>query len=271
MVVAMDRAAMLENLGLTNTEARVYLHVLEQPSLSAAEVADFAGISRSNAYVILRSLTEKGLVDAGAGYNSRYQPAPPERALDQLLERDRAVLAEREQRVRRVLPELTEVFDQRGPVDGELVEILRTPAVVSERFDRLQTEARETIDIVVRGPIEIGGPNQAEIDALRRGVRARAIYEEAALDHPAMGEHLGTWVGQGEEARVFRGALPMKFAVFDGQTVLMPLVAPGVSGVVVIIVRNAELGAALGYLFDTLWAQATPLDAVVLASNGEAR
>jgi predicted transcriptional regulator len=270
----MDSAAMLQHLGLTKSEAQVYLRVLEQPSLSAAEVADLAGVSRSSVYVILRSLAEKGLVDAGVGYNSRYQPAPPERALGQLLERDRTVLADREQHVRDVLPELADLYAQRGPVDGELVEILRTPAVVSERFDRLQTGARETIDIVVRGPIEIGGSNQAEIAALRRGVRARAIYEESALHHPTMVENLGTWVDQGEEARVFRGALPMKFAVFDGQTVLMPLVAPGVAGVVVIIVRNAEMGAALGYLFDTLWAQATPIDVFAAAerdSNGGER
>ena len=267
----MDSAAMLQHLGLTKSEARVYLGVLEQPSLSAAEVADLAGISRSSAYVILRSLAEKGLVDAGVGYSSRYQPAPPERALGQLLERERAVLDEREQHVRDVLPELSELFAQRGPVDGELVEILRTPAVVSERFDRLQTEVQETIDIVVRGPIEIGGSNQAETEALGRGVRCRAIYAESALEHPTMVQNLSTWVTQGEEARVFRGELPMKFAVFDGQTVLMPLVAPGVSGVVVVLVRNAELGAALGYLFDTLWAEAHPIDvfaAAHSASNG---
>lgn len=267
----MDWAATLEHLGLTKTEARVYLHLLEQPSLSAAEVADFAGISRSNSYVILRMLAEKGLLDAGAGYSSRYQPAPPDRAIDQLLERARAELSERESQVRDVLPGLTEIYDQRGPVDGELVEIVRTPTVVAERFERLQTECRETIDIVVRGPIEIGGSNQAQTGALRRGVRARALYEEAALQHPAVDENLDTWVGQGEEARVFRGALPMKFAIFDGQTVLMPLVAPGVSGLVVIIVRNAELGAALGYLFDTLWAQGEPIDtflAVTEAAGG---
>src|SRR5690606_32059225 len=127
-----------------------YLRVLEQPSLSAAEVADLAGISRSSAYVILRSLAEKGLVDAGVGYNSRYQPAPPDRALGQLLERERAVLGERERKVHDVLPELSELYAQRTPVDGELVEILRTPAVVAERFDRLQNEVRESIDIVVR-------------------------------------------------------------------------------------------------------------------------
>jgi hypothetical protein len=33
-----------------------------------------------------------------------------------------------------------------------------------------------------------------------------------------------------------------------------------VSGVVVIIVRNAELGAALGFLFDTLWTSAVPIE-----------
>jgi predicted transcriptional regulator len=261
---------MLEQLGLSKTEARVYLCVLEQASLSAAEVAGLAGISRSSAYVILGTLAEKGMVDAGAGYSGRYQPAPPERALGRLLEERRVELAERERQVEDMLPELTDRYDQRGSVDGELVEILRTPLVVSERFNRLQAETQETIDILVRGPIEIGGPNDAELDALRRGVVCRALYDGSALQHPAMVEHLGTWVTQGEEARVYEGNLPMKFAIFDGQTVLLPLSADDGSGVVVVIVRNAGLGATLGHLFDALWNDANPIEPSVTAGGGQA-
>jgi hypothetical protein len=51
----------------------------------------------------------------------------------------------------------------------------------------------------------------------------------------------------------------MKFALFDAHTVVMPLVAPGVTGVVAIIVRNHELAAALEFLFNTLWTGSAPL------------
>lgn len=250
----------LEQLGLTKTEAKVYLCLLDQSPLPAATIADQTGTSRSSVYLVLRSLVAKGLIDAGAGYSSRYHAAPPSRALTGLLERNRADLAARERHIEQALPELTELFEQNQDADGELVEILRTPTLIGERFDRLQSESQETIDIVVRGPLQVGGSNEAELAALRRGVRARAIYDRNVLAEPSVDLNLSEWTTQGELARLYPGDLPMKFAVFDSNTAMMPLIAPGVSGLIAIIVRNPELGASLTFLFDTLWERSEPLE-----------
>lgn len=250
---------MLEELGLSKTESRVYLCLLEQSPLAAPAIADLTGTSRSSVYLILRSLVEKGLVDAGAGYSSRYHAVPPQTALGALLERDRAAQVAREQQVELLIPELSDLFAHSSTGDGEIVEILRTPKLVGERFDRLQSEAEKTIDIVVRGPVQIGGANEAELAALRRGVRARAIYDKAVLADESVAGNLGTWAEGGEQARVYARELPMKYAVFDSRIVLMPLMAPGVTGVVAIIVRNDELAAALRMLFETLWNSSDPL------------
>ncbi|WP_020577453.1 TrmB family transcriptional regulator [Actinopolymorpha alba] len=252
----------LEELGLSKTEARVYLCLLGQSPLAAATIADRTGTSRSSLYLVLRSLVDKGFIAAGAGYSSRYHPVPPQHALGGLLERDRAQLDRRERHAEDALPALSEIFERSGAGTevGEIVEILRTPKLIGERFDRLQSAAKNTIDIVVRGPIQVGGVNQAEQEALRRGVRARAIYDSAALDDPSVAGNLSAWLAEGEQARVYDGELPMKFALFDGHTVLMPLVAPGVTGVVAIIVRNRELAAALGFLFETIWERSEPLE-----------
>jgi sugar-specific transcriptional regulator TrmB len=254
-----DTESLLEDLGLSKTEAKVYLCLLGEAPLPAATIADRTGTSRSSVYLVLRSLVDKGLIDAGAGYSSRYHAAPPDRALSALLERDRIELENRTQQVEKVLPDLTTLFEQSSGADGELVEILRTPSLVGQRFDRLQSEARRSIDIVVRGPLQVGGANETEVEALRRGVRARAIYDDAILADPTIARNLPAWTSEGEQARVYPGSLPMKFALFDSHTVVMPLVAPGVTGVVAIIVRNHELAAALEFLFNTLWTASTPL------------
>lgn len=255
----MDAAAMLEDLGLSKSESRVYLCLLEQSPLAAPTIADLTGTSRSSVYVVLRSLVEKGLIDAGAGYSSRYHAAPPDRALAGLLDRQKAALEIREQQLGEVLPGLAGMFADNGVSDGEIVEILRTPKLVGERFERLQAEAEQTIDIVVRGPVQIGGSNEAELAALERGVRARAIYDSAVLADESVARNLAAWTSGGEQARVHPGPLPMKFALFDTRVVLMPLVEPGVAGVVAIIVRNHELAAALGLLFETLWQGSQPI------------
>ena len=255
----MDTESLLEQLGLSKTEAKVYLCLLGEAPLPAATIADRTGTSRSSVYLVLRSLVDKGLIDAGAGYSSRYHAAPPDRALAALLEREQQELENRRQQVEQVLPDLSTLFEQSTGADGELVEILRTPSLVGQRFDRLQSEARESIDVVVRGPLQVGGSNEAELGALRRGVQARAIYDNAILADPVVAKNLSSWTSGGEQARVYPGALPMKFALFDAHTVVMPLVAPGVTGVVAIIVRNHELAAALEFLFDTLWSASEPL------------
>jgi sugar-specific transcriptional regulator TrmB len=257
--IALSVEALLEPLGLSSAEARVYSCLLGQSSLPAATIANSCGLSRSSVYLILRSLVDKGLIDAGAGYGSRYHPVDPERALPGLLDKDRADLHARERQVAEALPRLVALFETTTATDGEIVEILRTPKLVAERFDRLQSEARRTIDIVVRGPYQVGGANDAGIAALRRGVRARAVYDRAAVRDPAVEPRLAEWTAEGEQARMYPGDLPMKFAVFDAHTSLMPLVAPGVTGVVAIIVRNQELAAALGFLFEALWKESLPI------------
>jgi sugar-specific transcriptional regulator TrmB len=250
----------LEQLGLTKTEAKVYLCLLDQSPLPAAAIADLAGTSRSSVYLVLRSLVAKGLIDAGAGYSSRYHAAPPHRALTGLIERNRAELAARERHVEQALPELTELYEQNQDATGELVEILRTPTLIGARFERLQSESQKTIDIVVRGPLQVGGSNEAELAALRRGVQARAIYDRNVLAEPSIDLNLAEWTTQGEQARLYPGELPMKFAIFDSHTVMMPLIAPGVTGMIAIIVRNPELAASLTFLFETLWEHSEPLE-----------
>jgi HTH-type transcriptional regulator, sugar sensing transcriptional regulator len=258
----MDAETMLEQLGLSKTEARVYRCLLAQSPLAAATIADLTGTARSSVYLILRSLVDKGLIEAGAGYSSRYHALRPDDAIERLLDRSRAELAAQEKSAVTALPELSSLYAANagaGDSEGEVVEILRTPKLIGERFDRLQAEARSTIDIVVRGPIQVGGSNAGELAALRRGVRARALYDRAVLADPAIGGELSSWIASGEQARVYGGELPMKFALFDASNVVMPMVTPGVPGVVAIIVRNRELAAALGMLFETLWNGSEPL------------
>lgn len=264
----MQTESLLEDLGLTKTEARIYLCLLEQSPLAAGTIADITGTSRSSVYLILRSLVDKGLVDAGAGYSSRFAPSAPDIAFAGLLERGREEQREREQNVQTALPDLMRRFGSSAAGDGELVEILRTPKLVGDRFDRLHAASEQTIDIVVRRPIQVGGSNQPELDALARGVRVRATYDHGLMHHPEVAANIGTWVAAGEQARVYHGDLPMKFAVFDGHTVLMPLFAPGVGGVVALIVRSRELAGALGLLFETLWTASAPVEPVPQTVGG---
>jgi HTH-type transcriptional regulator, sugar sensing transcriptional regulator len=250
----------LEVIGLSSAEASVYLCLLAHSWLGAPAVADLAGISRSSAYLVLRSLIERGLAEGGEGYGSRFRAVPPERGMAALMDREKELALDRERAARAALPNLVSLAESADEVEDEIIEVLRSPNVVSQRFDRLQLEAVERVDVMVRAPIvATTRGNQAQFTAQKRGVAFRGLYELAAMNDPEVAPYLGRWQEAGEEIRIFRGALPMKLALFDGRIAIMPLPTPGhANGVTSVLIRNEALGAGLQVMFDHLWQKAEP-------------
>jgi len=140
-----------------------------------------------------------------------------------------------------------------------MIQVLRDPRVVGERFERLQIDAEREIDIFIKAPfLDPGHSNPTEEKALRRGVKYRALYEQAVINAPEVKPHLSKWIKAGEDARVHAGTLPHKLAIFDRQSILLPLMNPGGQGKTLFI-RHPQLALSLGMLFDSLWERAQPI------------
>lgn len=72
----------LVQLGLTQSEARVYLALLQQPEATGYELARSAGLQRANTYGALGSLCEKGFANrSGSDTPARHVAVPPAEAL----------------------------------------------------------------------------------------------------------------------------------------------------------------------------------------------
>lgn len=79
-------------LGFSEKEARVYLASLESGSASVADIAERAGVKRSTAYVMLKSLAARGLVGPAAnGKKSDVCALHPQRVLEMIEEEKKAV------------------------------------------------------------------------------------------------------------------------------------------------------------------------------------
>lgn len=254
----------LEGLGLSGVEARVYVALLMGGSLAARDLVDVAETTRSSVYLALRSLEDAGLVEGGAGYASRYRAVPPERALPSLIEDERVELTEalqhKEDTAKELGEELARLADSQGADSppAEVVEVLRNPRVVVDRFSRLQQQANREICMFVKAPFVHTGGNPDEEQALARGVRIRCLYEEESLGLEGVRPYLEGWVAAGEEARVTSSKLPFKLIIVDSQTSLMPLETPEAHrDVTSVLIRNASLAEGLQMLFDFLWESAT--------------
>jgi sugar-specific transcriptional regulator TrmB len=260
-----DPEVELEELGLLPAEAQIYLALIRNGPLGASAIANVTKVPRSSVYPTLNALIDKGLVEGGAGYGSRFSAVRAELALPALILREKEELLHRESVARKLTEHLSSLAE---PVEAELeelIQVIRSPRAVAERFDRLQLEAERQIDSLIKAPFFCRPSNPAQAKAQKRGVKVRSLYERAVLADPAVEPYLQQWVAAGEEARIYDGELPHKLAIFDSETVLMPLIRSG-EPTKTVLIRHPQLAQSLSLAFEHLWQQSEPVAALGKAS-----
>ncbi|HBI34103.1 MAG TPA: hypothetical protein DEA43_02805 [Candidatus Moranbacteria bacterium] len=92
----------LQNIGLNDKEARIYLACLELGPTNIQNIAEKADIKRSTVYEILESLKEKGLMHVTTkGKRKLYLASEPENLLE--------TIKEREKLLKEILPQLKSI------------------------------------------------------------------------------------------------------------------------------------------------------------------
>ena len=97
---------LLKNIGLTDSEIKVYLALLELGSSSKGPIVDKSKVASSKIYKLLEKLVQKGLVSSVVKSGVKYfEAAPPSRILDYLKEKE-ARLKEQEKELEKLVPDL---------------------------------------------------------------------------------------------------------------------------------------------------------------------
>jgi HTH-type transcriptional regulator, sugar sensing transcriptional regulator len=96
----------VEDLGLSNKEARVYVASLMLGPSPVQKIADFAAVKRVTAYVILESLVNLGLVSQTTKGKKTLFTAEEPVTLKRLLTKKEQALAEQKSNLESLLPEL---------------------------------------------------------------------------------------------------------------------------------------------------------------------
>lgn len=104
----------LQEIGLSEKEAQVYLALLEVDSESIQDISKKSGINRTTVYPVLESLAQKGLVgEIQDGKKTLYQAAAPER-LETFVERQKVLLVEKSKRLKDIIPEIKGIQRKEG-------------------------------------------------------------------------------------------------------------------------------------------------------------
>lgn len=95
----MEEQNVLEELGLSEAESKIYLALIETGSTLAGPVIKKTGLHRGTTYQILQRLKEKGLVSSIIkGKKQYFEPVNPERLMD--------LLKDKQEKLKEILPNL---------------------------------------------------------------------------------------------------------------------------------------------------------------------
>ena len=255
--------------GLGQGEARCYVGMLAQRAFKVSEVATEAGLPRSRAYELIRSLVRFGLCTevAGGGY-ARYRAVPPNEAIGRL----EASRAEQARRRDLALNGLMQALAERaGPSPGsgeEPVEMLRRREQLLTVMAKEVCGATEEVLLVVNTswePTDCRGMR----DRLSAGVRFRTIFDRDSLEH----EPHRAWVAAfadhpGFQARVVDRVQTL-YLLVDRSVVFLNLVVPGSDTpgehAESLLMRHAGLGQTLHDAFERSWQHGVPFDQALAA------
>jgi sugar-specific transcriptional regulator TrmB/DNA-binding CsgD family transcriptional regulator len=256
-----ERADHLKVLGLNDDEIEVYQHLLRTGPSSITELDEAVPDRERSIDSILSGLVQAGLARRSGSDHSRYLPVPPDAGLE-------AMTLRRESELKQARIEVLNAYDEfRRTVHNEstthLIEVVTGSAIV-ERIHQIKGGAQREILAIDSPPYYIGGPNQEEIDHLKRGVAYRVVYSPESVEVPGyLTENILPCVEAGEQARVLPD-VPAKLTIIDGSIgyVSMSVRDTDVNRSLLIIRPSSLLSALIG-MFELCWRNALPLHASV--------
>ena len=256
-----ERADHLRVLGLSDDEILVYQHLLRTGPSSITELDDAVPDRAASIDATLGGLVQAGLARRSGSDHSRYLPVPPDAGLE-------AMTLRRESELKQARIEVLNAYDEfRRTVHNEstthLIEVVTGNAIV-ERIRQIKGGAQREILAIDSPPYYIGGPNQEEIEHLKRGVSYRVVYSPESVEVPGyLTENILPCVEAGEQARVLPD-VPAKLTIIDGSIAFVSMSVRDTDvNRSLLIIRPSSLLTALIGMFELCWRNALPLHASV--------
>jgi HTH-type transcriptional regulator, sugar sensing transcriptional regulator len=188
----------LQELGLSDKEAVIYLALLQFENTSVLDLANKTKIKRPTVYVILESLSKKGLVsETNISKKTHYYAEPPER-LETYVERKKLALEESQKKLKDLIPEIKSISRQSGekPVVKYFDGIEGIVGATEEMFNS-KGEGKEEIYFVYPRDLleellsskELGGFSKVRES---RKIRSNAIYsyKKGEIQSDELGERI---------------------------------------------------------------------------------
>jgi sugar-specific transcriptional regulator TrmB len=176
----------LKRAGLTDSQAKGYMALIENGALSPAQIADKTGETRTNGYAIAEKLEKLGLAAKKDASKASYSALHPNN-LELLAEKRRRNIEKNEQIIKRNIPGLIEMFYANNEMPGS-----RTLAGLDGIKEVYNDTLRTGGDIyLLRTVADVGVLGKDYLDKYRAQRAKRGINTYALTpDMPIAREHM---------------------------------------------------------------------------------
>jgi sugar-specific transcriptional regulator TrmB len=252
----------IEELGLSNKEARVYVACLLTGAAAVQRIADQAGIKRVTTYVILESLVGLGLVSQSVKGKKTLFIAEEPTNLRRLLDKRAEELREQQSNFEMILPELSGLKSM--PVDSPNVKYYDSIEGIQTILNSFIDRGRREDVVEAYGLSNIDRVNDffPEIKTAKSNVRRReANIHSKFLYTSARGAilHDSDAASNRESRFVPFEKFPMTsdFTIVGDNVMLLTLNGKNPLG---ITITSSEIAASFRAIFDITWAAAEPFN-----------
>ncbi len=241
-------------LDFTEAEAAVYRHLLAEGGGTAADIAKKTKQTRTNTYMVLNKLLERGVVVADDSVAvRRYEAASPQ-VLERLLREEQRALAQTKRSLDDAMPELLAMFNLSQQRPG-VVHLTGYDGLKTSFEDQAKSKTELLVwasDVANRDPkvwqiIDRGGYKRKA-----KGINTRCLFHTGAAHWP----HINDFALKGFEVRLW-GAQPIvdEVLIYDDRVTFTSFDPE----ILVTILTNKTLADTFRTIFETCWQTAAPL------------
>lgn len=242
----------LQKLGLSDKEALVYLASLELGPAPVQAIALKAEVNRATTYVMIESLTQRGLMSSfEKGKKTMFTAEKPER-LHRIVHREQELVREKEETIKKVLPDLESILHAAGErpkvyfYEGEEgLEAMRETI-----FDSKVSEIEDFISFDdLRHLLPQDHWKKHNEKLAKRSIKGRTIYTSEKFEKPAQTtQHLWHF------RRIPKDKFPMhgELTVYGHRVAMIALKGKLVG----VIIESKEMATMVRSMFELAWMQA---------------
>jgi sugar-specific transcriptional regulator TrmB len=263
--------ASLMGAGLSELESRAYVTLLHKKHFTATQLANAVGISRTQTYMVLAGLIQKNLCTETMGKAKKFSAVPPCQALERLS----LSLDDKKESLLQSQSQLDLIFqknlDTTQPQD--LITVLHTKTSIVDSVEQLERAAKHSVISFTKPPYamnieQLHTLNLAQKESMNQGVTYRTIYEVEQNRMVEFAQMVKLFRDAGEEVRI-AASLPMKFIVFDAETVVCTLTNPlgEDGGLTAMTIRHPDLANTLTQTFMYQWKEAVTFEEFIAREN----